>query len=595
VKNLAGLLLALSCAGWGPIGQGAVRSDDTNKVQAGSLNTQAEKTSEASAMYALAMSKDAAGDHAGAMDGLRQVVIMDPSFTEAQVKLASMLLANKQPDKAYDQLVTAQAAHADPGAISVVMAQVEQVRGHDDQARKLAQEALARNPASTDAIRVLLDLGASQKDLEAAVSRVTDHLQTDHAPIDSYLALVKLYLDVTGREDPQPDGMTVLRCLLGIYQVASKVAPQNIDVLSVLSDTQSQLGQNADALATLRQAEKVDPQNIDLMMRCASLAAEAGDKDAEMAEYKKAFALDPRRVRASLATTYFESQEYAKALDMMKQMLADTPNDSMLLIRIGVTYESLKQPAEAHKWFQKAMHSPGLTLEAAMKLTAYFIDEQRPAEAAAAVAAGLKRFPTSPDLHFYSAVQNLGAGHSNVALTEYNKARDLAHGDPSSMGVNFYLEGAQIFAATGHHDQVDPLIKEGLQRYPDEPNLLNQQAWEWADQGHNLDGALAVAQKAVNLAPDNGSMKDTLGVVYLKMNKPADALPVLQQAANLTNNEPSVCQHLGDAYLAEGRRSDALGAWRLGLKKDPSNRDLAQRITTNETSAQHASNLPASP
>ena len=90
-------------------------------------------------------------------------------------------------------------------------------------------------------------------------------------------------------------------------------------------------------------------------------------------------------------------------------------------------------------------------------------------------------------------------------------------------------------------------------------------------------------------------MKDTLGVVYLKMNKPALAFPVLQQAASLTDNEPSVCQHLGDAYLAGGRRADALGAWKLGLKKDPTNRDLTQRITTTETSTQHASILPASP
>ena len=444
-------------------------------------------------------------------------------------------------------------------------------------------------------MRVLLNLGVAQKDLESAVGRVTEHLQADHAPVDSYLALVKLYLDVTGSEDPQPEGVVVLRTLLGIYQVATKVAPQNVDVLSVMSDTQNQLGQNADALATLRQAEKIDPQNIDLMMRCASLAADAGDKDAEMAEYKKAYSIDPKRVRASLATTYFENQQYDKALEMMKKMLADAPNDSMLLIRIGVTCESLQKKNEARKWYDKALHASGLTLEAAMKLTAYFIDEKRPEDAAGALVICLKRFPASPDLHFYSAVQSLGAGKANVALTEYLRARDLAHGDPSSMGVNFYLEGAQIFAAVGKHNEIDPLLKDGLQRYPDDPNLLNQQAWAWADQGRNLDAALNAAQKAVNLAPDNGSIKDTLGVVYLKLHQPANALPVLQQAANLTNNEPSVCQHLGDAYLAGGQRYDALVAWRLGLKKDPANRDLTERITTNETSAQHASILPASP
>jgi len=596
VKNLVGLVLAVTCTGWGAIDQVlAADSGDTNQVQAGTLNPQAEKVSEASALYALALSQDASGDHAGAIAGLRQVVATDPSFTEAQVKLAALLLADKQPDAAYQQLLNAQAAHADPAAINLVMAQVEQARGHDDAARQLAQAALAHDPTSTDAMRVLLELGRAEKDLESSVSRVTEHLAKATAPVESYLALLKLYMDVSGEENPQPDGPVVLRTVAGIYQAAAQVAPQNVEVLSALSDTQCQLGQNAEALATLQQAQKADPENIDLMMRCAALATDAGNQDVELAEYKRAYALDPARVRASLATSYFESQQYDKALDMMKKMLADTPNDPMLLIRLGVTCEAMHNLDEAHGWFKKAMHSPSLTLEAAMKLAAYFIDEQRGPDAAEALAAGLKKFPTSPDLHFYAAVQDLNAGKTAPALTEYLRARELAGGDPSSMGVNFYLEGAMILAAAGRHGEVEPLLEEGLQRYPDDPNLLNQQAWEWVQQGRDLDRALATAQKAASLAPDNGSMQDTLGCVYLKLNQPKNALPVLQQAANLTNNDPSVCQHLGDAYLAGGRVADALGAWKLGLKQDPTNRELTQRIKTNETPAPHASSTPASP
>jgi tetratricopeptide (TPR) repeat protein len=596
VKNLVGLLLAVTCVGYGVFGQAsALTSDDTNQVQAGTLNPLAEKTSEASALYALALGKDAAGDHAGALEGLRQVVALDPSFTEAQVKLAAMLLANKQPDEAYQQLKAAQAAHADQTAIDVVMAQVEQARGHDDQARQLAEGALARQPSSTDAMNVLLELGRAQKDLEASVGSVIAHLQKAQAPVESYLALLKQYMEVSGEEDPQPDGNVILRTVLGIYRVAAQVAPQNIDVLSALSDTQNQLGQNADALATLLQAQKLDPQNIDLMMHCAALATDAGNKDVELAEYKQAYALDPARVRASLATTYFENQQYDKALDMMKKMLGDTPNDPMLLIRLGVTCEAMQKMDDAHGWFEKALHSPSLTLEAAMKLTAYFIDGQRTRDAMEAIAISLKKFPTSPDLHFYAAAQDLDAGRNDAALAEYRQARDLAGGDPSGMGVNFYLRGAQILAANGLHHDVDPLLDEGLQRYPDDPNLLNQQAWELEEQNTSLDRALASAQKAVSLAPDDGSMADTLGCVYLKLKQPDRALPVLQQAAKMTNNEPSVCQHLGDAYLAGGRRGDALNAWKLGLKTDPTNRELTNRITTNETSAQHASSTPASP
>jgi tetratricopeptide (TPR) repeat protein len=597
VQIPVGPLLAIICAGGIIVDRALadVPGEDPSRVQAGTLSQDAEKVSQASTLYALALSRDASGDHAGAIDMLRQVVVMDGSFTDAQVKLAQLFLANHQADAAYEQLVTAQAAHADPTALAAVMAQVEEARGQADQARKLAAEVLAKNPASTDAMRVFLETGEAQHDLEAAAARVTERLTSANAPVESYLALVKIYLELTGSENPQPDGVVVLKTLLGIYQVAEKIAPENIDLLSVLSDTYNQLGRNDEALAALLQAQKVEPQDIDLMMRCAAAASDAGNKDEELAQYKKAYDLDPQRVRANLATTYFENQQYDKALEMMKGMLAETPNDPMLLIRLGVTCEALNRKQDAHAWFVKVTHTPALTLDAALKLAAYFIDLQRGPEAAPVIAAGLHHFPTSPDLHFYAAVQALDARKYDVALKEFKDASQLAGNDPSSMGVNFYVAGATILAAAGDHAEVDPLLARGLQRYPDDPNILNQQAWEWADQGRQLDQALAAAQKASSLAPDNGQMQDTLGCVYLKMNQPAAALPVLQQAAKMTNNDPSVLQHLGDAYVAQGQTTEALAAWRLGLQKEPANRELNQRIQLTERSAQHAFSSSSSP
>ncbi len=65
------------------------------------------------------------------------------------------------------------------------------------------------------------------------------------------------------------------------------------------------------------------------------------------------------------------------------------------------------------------------------------------------------------------------------ALDQFNRARKLAGDDPSSMGVNFYLEGSMILAAAGHHDEVDRFSWTACSAIPTTPNLLNQRAWEW--------------------------------------------------------------------------------------------------------------------
>ena len=602
MKNLVGTILAgIICAGWFASDEGhaaASNGGDTNQVAPGTLNPDAEKVSQASALYASALDREANGDHAGAIEQLKQVVTLEPAFTEAQIKLASLLLDAKQPDAAYTQLQAAIANHADPSAVSVVMARVEQARGHGDEAGKLGAAALARDPTSVDAMRVLLELGLARQQLEPTVAKVVEQMETEHAPVTAYTqGLAKLYLDITGKEDPQPTSNTVLTALLGIYQAALKAGPPSVDLLSVLSDTYSQLNQPADALKAMQQAQAIDPDNVDLITRSASLAADAGDSDDKVREYEKAYALEPQRagLRASLASAYFEDQKYPQAFALMKKMAADTPDDSMLLIRLAVTSETLgHSKEEAHRYYEQALHSPALTLEAALKLTAFFIDQRRPREAADALAVSLKRFPESPQLHFYNAVQEMGAGNSTGALAEFEQARKLAGNDPSSMGVDYYVEGAVILDANNHRDEIEPLLRAGLQQNPDDPNILNEEAWVWAEQGVHLDEAQKTARHAADLAPDNGSMLDTLGYVDLQAKKPADALPVLQQAAKMTNNDPSVLQHLGDAYLAVGRKSDAVAAWRLALTKDPKNPDLLQRLAT-PTSAPHATPHPASP
>ena len=561
----------------------------------GALAPDAAKVSQASALYADALGHEAAGDSAGAILELKQVVALDPKFIDAQIKLSDLLVDQKQPDAAFAQLKSAAAANPNSPALAAALAHVEQGLGHHDKAQNESEAALARDPTQTGAMQVLLDLGASRHALEPAVQRVTAVLKAAHAPVDSYLALVKIYLDITGKEDPQPTGDVIQQTLLPIYLVAVKRAPPTIDLLSVLSDTYYDLDRKKEALQTLQQALVLDPANMEILLRCATLSSELGHKSAELGYYEKAYALNPGQdgLREDLVRAYYENGRDAKAEALMRQMLTGSPDDAMLELRIGVTCDTLHRPDEAQKWFQKMIDSPTSPLDPFLKLAAYQVDLKRFQAAGDVLAAGRKRFPDSAQLQFYSAVQFQGVKNFASAMTCLDEARRLSNGDPSPLGVNFYLESAMIMDGAGRRDGVDAVLREGLQKFPDDPNLLNQQAWEWADRGTNLADALASAQRAATLAPDNGSMQDTLGYVYFKMGKSDKALPYLQQAANMTNNDPSVLQHLGDAYLELNRKTEALAAWRLGLQKDPTNPDLKHRIETNLANANHAPSLPA--
>jgi len=79
---------------------------------------------------------------------------------------------------------------------------------------------------------------------------------------------------------------------------------------------------------------------------------------------------------------------------------------------------------------------------------------------------------------------------------------------------------------------------------PDNVTALNNLAWMY-QQDNRLEEADIMASRAVQLAPDNASILDTAGYIKLKMNNSA-ALALLEKALELAPNDGSIKEH----YLA---------------------------------------------
>ena len=177
----------------------------------------------------------------------------------------------------------------------------------------------------------------------------------------------------------------------------------------------------------------------------------------------------------------------------------------------------------------------------------------------------------------------------DAAAACLDQAHTLAVGSETSvLDLHYYLESALILNLAGKKDQLEAVLREGLGKYPDNPELMNELAYFWADQGSHLPEAFTLSCRAAELEPDNGPILDTRGWVYFQMGQAKDALPYLQRAAFMTNNDPVVLQHVGDAYLKLGLRREAIATWTRALEKDPRNGDLANRIDAALAQAKNA-------
>jgi Flp pilus assembly protein TadD len=83
-------------------------------------------------------------------------------------------------------------------------------------------------------------------------------------------------------------------------------------------------------------------------------------------------------------------------------------------------------------------------------------------------------------------------------------------------------------------------------------------------------------RKASELAPDDGSITDSLGWAQDKRGKVDEAIATLQRAAQKDPDEAEIQEHLGDALYKSGRRLEARYAWKAALVTAED--DMAARV-----------------
>ena len=141
----------------------------------------------------------------------------------------------------------------------------------------------------------------------------------------------------------------------------------------------------------------------------------------------------------------------------------------------------------------------------------------------------------------------------------------------------YYLR-ATAYQQIGDAGRTEADLQTALKLDPDEPELLNFQAYFWVDRGEHLQEALAMVKRAVAASPQSGEMIDSLGWAYYRLGDFPNAVARLEQAIAIDPGIAEVNDHLGDAYWRVGRKTEAQFQWRRVLSLNPNDK-LRARAT----------------
>ncbi len=108
------------------------------------------------------------------------------------------------------------------------------------------------------------------------------------------------------------------------------------------------------------------------------------------------------------------------------------------------------------------------------------------------------------------------------------------------------------------------------ERLEEQGLFLAQDAAQLAQQG-DYELALAQAQLATQLIPDNPALWGLIGSLQLQLNNADEAIAALNRAQSLEQGNPSVLFALGTAYFRKGEYERAISFLELGLALEPDN------------------------
>ncbi|SDG39655.1 tetratricopeptide repeat protein [Pelagibacterium luteolum] len=131
----------------------------------------------------------------------------------------------------------------------------------------------------------------------------------------------------------------------------------------------------------------------------------------------------------------------------------------------------------------------------------------------------------------------------------------------------FYVRGISYERAR-MWDRAEEDFLRALELNPEHPDVLNYLGYTWVDRGENLNEALDMIERAVELSPRNGYIVDSLGWAFFKLGRIDEAVEQLETAVRILPADPEINDHLGDAYWMAGRQREAMFQWRIAIDVD---------------------------
>lgn len=340
----------------------------------------------------------------------------------------------------------------------------------------------------------------------------------------------------------------------------------NPSLLVLLAGLDTQSGLYEDALVKVNKALKKRPNVTGFIIMKANLLQALEKKDEALKWLNQATARYPNNLELLLFEIRYliRQNQPQSALSRLKYLLKHWPKDEEALFMAGLTSIDLKMHDEAERYLVQLRHSEKYQNDAYFYL-ALNAERKQQFETAKAyyrlVDGNLYTVSRRNLINIYLAQNNVDdalrfltqerVNHPHQASFLYQlQAEILVKYQQKQRALQLLDEAikqlpeepellySQVIILDPYEDRIklERNLDLLLQLEPNSPTYLNAYAYTLALQNRRLDDARAFAERALEQAPDQASILDTLGYIAFLQNDFVVASKILAQAYQLSPN-----------------------------------------------------------
>src|SRR5256886_5291973 len=535
-----------------------------------------------SAYYDLAAAAIAAkkSDLSTAEAALQRAIAADPNFAAAHSALAGLYLARKDNEKAGLELEKAAKLAKARSPETLRFAQFKVQNGAAEEAKAFLANVTKQAPDFLPAWPILGRIANNEKKYDDALKLVENALSRDPANVDARLVQAESWIAkgetkkaVNSIEDldrTYPGSPVVKYALARVY-----VRTNNLD----------------QAIAAVDQVVNLSPRFLDAILLRAELRLKKGDAQSVVDSLAAVVKQSPGLLQAELmlAEAYRALGRLDDAIAIVRDQIKRSPQNAASYFVLGFILQQQNKVTEAREALEKAAQLAPDNPSSLQQLVDLDIASKNYAAGHRRVDEVLQKQPNAAIGYYMRGKLYLAEGKFDLAQTALLKAIDLdpnlssaydllvptfLHANNPSEALNqmnavlakkpddlsALLVTGMIYSQMKEFNKARDAYEKVIAARPTLVLALNNLAYIYAEKLNDLKRASELAQKARSNAPTNPSVLDTLGWITYKQGDYKQAADLLRESVAKSPDNAEIQFHLGMAEYMMGRTDAAHAA-----------------------------------